>query len=535
MIHRFGWRFGGLYWRLTVSYFLVTLVVVLVIIGAGTLLTHLSDFEQSHQQAQRRVQLDVALHPEQVAPTQQVAPYLEQTAPDREALQRWVIPRVLAYLQENSNNEIPLVAILDRNAGVLASGGCTGGTVKTMDCASSPALPMDATLASPQAQAAIRAALAGDAQPADTSATTADGDALDAAPVRAYDGRVLGALVVVFAAPDAAKGDGGASLSQGISAVVSSFLSIVGSVQFYFVLLAIGIGTLSGVLLSRSLTRRLRGITWAADAWSRGELGVAVRDRSRDEIGQLARRLNRMAEQLRTLLATREQLAVVEERNRLARELHDSVKQHVFANALLVRSARKIFARDPAQAERHLAEAEELAGQAQQELSDLIRALRPAALADKGLAAVLREYVGDWSRRTGLAADLRVQGERATPLDAEEALLRVAQEALANVARHSGALAVAVRLVWEENGVCLSVRDDGRGFDLAQAEGKGLGLASMRERVAALGGTLRIVPVSGAADGGTSVEACVPLAPSNARDAHVEGAPLDVDTLAESR
>jgi signal transduction histidine kinase len=527
----FGWRPSGLYWRLAVSYFLVTLVVVLIIIGAGTLLTHLSDFQQSDVQAQRRVQLDVALHSEQVAPTQQVAPYLEQATPDRDALQRWVIPRLLAYLQENTSSEIPLVAILDRSAAVLASGGCVGAAIKTGDCASLPALPPDAALGSPQAQSAIHAALAGDAQPKDTSATTPDGDSLEAAPVRAYDGRVLGVLVVVYATPGAVKGDGGASLSDGISAVVSSFLSIVGSIQFYFVLLAIGIGTLSGVLLSRSLTRRLRRITRAADAWSRGELGVAVRDRSHDEIGQLARRLNRMAEQLQTLLATREQLAVIEERNRLARELHDSVKQHVFANALLVRSARKLFARDPAQAERHLAEAEELAGQTQQELTDLIRALRPAALADKGLAAVLREYTGDWSRRTGIAVDLRVQGEHATPLDVEEALLRVAQEALANVARHSGAQAVEVRLAWEgqpeADRVCLTVRDDGRGFDPAQAEGKGLGLASMRERVAALGGTLRI---DGGA-GGTSVEACVPRAPSP--ESSLGSAPLDIETMAE--
>jgi signal transduction histidine kinase len=275
------------------------------------------------------------------------------------------------------------------------------------------------------------------------------------------------------------------------------------------------IGVLTGALISRNLRRRLHGIAQAAEAWSRGDFAVAARDPSGDELGQLARDLNRMAEQLRTLLATRQELAVVEERNRLARELHDTVKQHVFAGALLVRAARKQLARDPAVAERHLQDAEELAGQTQQELIDLIHALRPAAVADRGLVAVLSEQVDDWSRRTGIAADLRVEGERTTPLEVEDALLRVVQEALANVARHSAAQKVDMRLAWDSEQVQLAVQDDGAGFDPSQAEGRGLGLTSMRERVEVLGGTLTL---SSSPDG-TKVEARVPLAVASPQSA----------------
>ncbi|HEX8034387.1 MAG TPA: ATP-binding protein, partial [Ktedonobacterales bacterium] len=116
-------------------------------------------------------------------------------------------------------------------------------------------------------------------------------------------------------------------------------------------------------------------------------------------------------------------------------------------------------------------------------------------------------YADNWARRMGIAVEVRIQGERETPLDVEEAIFRVAEEALSNVARHSGARMVELRLAWEAEWLRLIVRDDGMGFDVARAGGKGLGLTSMRERMEALNGTLRIT--SGAE--GTRVEACVPL------------------------
>jgi signal transduction histidine kinase len=285
----------------------------------------------------------------------------------------------------------------------------------------------------------------------------------------------------------------------------------VGSNEFnsglLFVCLALVVGTLTGVVISFNLTRRLSRITRAAESWSRGDFTAIARDSAGDELGQLARDLNWMAERLQTLLATRQELAVVEERNRLARELHDTVKQHVFASALLVRAARKQVDRDPETAKRHLQEAEELAGEMQQELITLIGALRPAAIEDRGLVSVVTEYAGDWTERTGIKVDLRIQGERATPVEVEETLYRVVQEALANVARHSGSAIAQIRLAWQESQICLSVWDEGRGFDPLSGVGKGLGLVSMRERVEALGGSMSI----SSSPGDTRVEACVPI------------------------
>src|SRR5262249_13890746 len=149
-------------------------------------------------------------------------------------------------------------------------------------------------------------------------------------------------------------------------------------------------------------------------------------------------------------------------------------------------------------AQTYLAEAEALAEQTRQELTALIRELRPARLEDKGLAVVLREYTEDWSRRMGIPVDIHIQGERVTAVDIEEALFRVVQEALANIAHHSGAAHVAIHLVWGGVRVRLTITDDGTGFDVAHANGRGVGLASMRERVAAHKGRLHIASVAGA-------------------------------------
>jgi signal transduction histidine kinase len=294
---------------------------------------------------------------------------------------------------------------------------------------------------------------------------------------------------------------------SGVSQFLSIFWDHMQASGLSFILIASVIGTLTGLLITRNVTRRLTRITQAAEAWSKGEFAVEVRDRTHDEIGQLGQDLNGMAEQLHTLLAAREELAAVEERNRLARDLHDSIKQNVFATALLVGAARTHLPPDTLPAQTYLAEAEALAEQTRQELTALIRELRPARLADKGLSIVLRDYAQEWSRRMGISVAMHVHGERVIALDTEEALFRVAQEALANIAHHSRAAQVTIFLVWDGAQVRLTITDDGAGFDVAHASGRGVGLASMHERVDAYNGTLRISSTAGA----TTVEATIPL------------------------
>jgi signal transduction histidine kinase len=120
---------------------------------------------------------------------------------------------------------------------------------------------------------------------------------------------------------------------------------------------------------------------------------------------------------------------------------------------------------------------------------------------------MVRAYATEWSGRTGVEIDVHAQGERLTPLDVEEAFYRVTQEALTNVARHSSATHVEVQLAWTDDALKMTIRDDGRGFVAEEAAEKGIGLVSMRERMAALGGAFTIS--SGAR--GTCLEARTPL------------------------
>jgi len=499
------WRPSGLYWQLIASYFLVTLVAVLILEAATVLLPLIQDYQQFSTGPALDQQLET-----QQAP--QIVPYLHQGSPDRQGLANGVLIPLLYTVAGYAPSPRSQAVVLDRAAQPQAAVSCTWPawpTVAAGACGAATPAPADLGLTTLPVQKSIDGALAGAAR-STLPLGYQGGGWIVVVPVRDPTGPVVGALVTIIYAPVrlqrplTADGDSLAALGD----FLRTFLTRVQPAGMVFLLLALVIGTLTGVWISRTLTRRLRQITRAADAWSRGEFAVAVPDATRDELGQLARDLNRMAAQIQALLATRQELAVVEERHRLARELHDSVKQQVFAGALLLRAARLLVTRDPATAVQHLTEAEALAGQAQAELVGLIAALRPAALADKGLGAVLQEYVAEWARRMGITADVRVAGEQPTPLDVEEALFRVAQEALANVARHSGAQAVEVRLAWTGDAVCLTVQDDGPGFDPVRASGPGRGLENMRERVETLGGRLTVASTPG----GTQIGARVPFA-----------------------
>jgi signal transduction histidine kinase len=184
-------------------------------------------------------------------------------------------------------------------------------------------------------------------------------------------------------------------------------------------------------------------------------------------------------------------LSIMEERNRLARELHDSVKQQAFAASAQLAAARTHLNPVPDEAEENLVEAERLVYEVRKELTDLIRELHPVGLQGGGLAAAVQDYVMDCRNQTGIDIDVRVQGERGIPLDIEQTLFRIIQEALANVARHSQAKRAEVRLIYDVNNITLTIWDNGIGFDPNHRH-YGLGLRSMRERVELIGGDLII-------------------------------------------
>jgi signal transduction histidine kinase len=189
-------------------------------------------------------------------------------------------------------------------------------------------------------------------------------------------------------------------------------------------------------------------------------------------------------------------LAVMEERNRLARDLHDSAKQKAFAALAQLGTANGLWKSKSEGVQPHLQEAETLVYEVIQELTFLIQEIYPIALQEKGLPTTLREYVYEWETRNDAEINLTIRDERVLPLDTEQAIYRVIQEALANISRHSRAKRVDVSLVYNADSLQVHIADDGCGFDMNQ-KAKGLGFRSMRDRINSVRGNIQIQSAPG--------------------------------------
>lgn len=208
------------------------------------------------------------------------------------------------------------------------------------------------------------------------------------------------------------------------------------------------------------------------------------------------------------------EFSVVEERNRLAREFHDAVNQTLFSIALTAEAAALLVDMEPEQAKREIETVRELARSAMEEMRSLIFELRPADLSSDGLVATLHKHMDVLRRVHGCEIELEVDGERRLDPTLERELFRIAQEALGNALKHSGANRVTVRVAMPVGRVELVVADDGVGFDPEGAQARRrLGLVSMRERAEAIGGKLGIASRPGS---GTTVSLEVRLGDSRA-------------------
>lgn len=347
----------------------------------------------------------------------------------------------------------------------------------------------------------IDAALVGDKNYYAQSAAYPDGTRMVAFPLRKSDDDPIDAIViyrikpVTFATP------------TNLELYWSFFLMMM----ITLFLVALPVGAVFGWLVSRGLRKRLVTLSGASQAWSRGDFSVTPRDKSGDEIGELTRNLNGMAEQLQTLLHTRDELARVEERNRLARDLHDTVKQQTYAARMQLTAAKNLLGSDLTAAAGHIDAALQLNRETQQELKLIIDELRPAALQGKGLPGALKEYAERWQEHTGIKVEMVVSGERSLPLEVEQALYRVLQEALSNIARHAEADTVKLSLSMTPENVTLVVSDNGRGFDVNDIASSSYGLTGMKTRLNEVGGSLNVESTLSA---GTTITAEVKLQPT---------------------
>jgi signal transduction histidine kinase len=223
-----------------------------------------------------------------------------------------------------------------------------------------------------------------------------------------------------------------------------------------------------------------------------------------------------------------QRLAVLEERQRIARDLHDSVTQQIFAMKLIAETLASACRRDPDEAVRRSERLTELTRTALAEMRALVAELRPdddlagapaasgiAMLRQKGLVAAIRRHA-DEVAADAIEVEIDAETYNGQPRASEEALYRIAQEALSNAVKHAGASRITIRLSANSSAVRLSVRDDGAGFDPHVIERRddtddgregGYGLTTMRERAHALGGVLDVRSSPGR---GTVVEAAIP-------------------------
>ncbi len=333
-------------------------------------------------------------------------------------------------------------------------------------------------------------------------------------------------------------------------------------------LVATLVATSLGRAMAQSVVEPVRRISGAMRRIAAGDFSPRVAVDNNDELGELAARVNRTAEELAGLQEARlarerarareealqERVAQVtlaqeEERRRIARELHDGLGPSLAAIGNRLRASRAIVRSDPAQAERELEELEWGLRDHVREIRELIHDLRPPALDQLGLAEAVRQYAERLARDAGVQIAVRTEGDLALDPLTEVTVFRVAQECLSNVHKHAGAQRVDVRLARTADSVTLAVEDDGRGFDCETAGmagaardggagsgadggtgdvGSGLGLLGMRERAELLGGELEIRSTRGA---GSRVVLRLPASPASAASPAPEAAAVGKGTV----
>jgi signal transduction histidine kinase len=214
--------------------------------------------------------------------------------------------------------------------------------------------------------------------------------------------------------------------------------------------------------------------------------------------------------QLTRLAERGQQSAVLEERNRMAQEIHDTLAQGFTGIVVHLEVAEDALANDSEEARAHLRRAQGLARQSLAEARRSVWALRPHALEAADLAGALKNLANQLTTGTAIRVNFSIRGAaRPLPLKIEANLLRIGQEALTNIQKHAHAREVRIELAFDGEGVCLGVSDDGVGFDPSlKTKEAGFGLVSMRERTQRIGGELTLISQSGR---GTQVLVVAPL------------------------
>ena len=302
-----------------------------------------------------------------------------------------------------------------------------------------------------------------------------------------------------------------ASAALGVIAVIVSG-AMGGWLGYFFGRRLTILGRVSAAVASGNLTQRVP-ITGKDEL---NQLGLQFNHMA-DTIGRQITDLHQLAETNARLATEAEGLARLEERNRLARELHDAVKQQLFGLNLTLGSIPPLLTSKPTIAQQRIQQVIEQTQAVQVELDQIIKQIRPASLQDQGLGTAVRQLAQSWSEQTAVATTVDIEHERALPLQIEQTLYRITQEALQNIGKHAQANMVKIDVQYGRDTIALNIQDDGVGFDINQVNPQqSFGLQNMHQRTADLQGTFTIKSTPN----GTHIKATLPLQPQSLTTNH---------------
>lgn len=295
-----------------------------------------------------------------------------------------------------------------------------------------------------------------------------------------------------------------------------------------FILLYVVLGFMmslyAGFRSSGDVKHRLDYISMMITQLSRGNFSKRIYFNENDEIAAVGDELNVLGEKLEQqkdslvkladekseLARTAHKAATIEERQRLARDLHDAVSQQLFALTMMAQATEKIFDRRPDKAKEQLQEITQMALQAQTEMRALLLHLRPVHLSGEPLAEGIKTLIEELRQKCQIDFDVDMEDLGDLPTTVEEQLFRVVQEALSNILRHANASEVKVEATHDQKEIFLHIADNGVGFDTEdkKANKASYGLKTMRERCEEIGGTYSLRSRKGE---GTHIDVRVPV------------------------
>lgn len=288
------------------------------------------------------------------------------------------------------------------------------------------------------------------------------------------------------------------------------------------ILLPVVFGVGFGFFQSFRFKRRLERLRGTLVAWEKGNLTPAMPVLGSDELGRLGEQLGRISGKWENQVNTLQRLstnnaklaeqarvsAIIEERQRLARELHDAVSQQLFAISMTATAVGRTLEKDFDKAQRQIALIEEMAAVAQSEMRALLLHLRPVYLDGKGLEQGLQELIKELQIKVPMEIIFEMDPDVQLLKGVENHLFRIVQEAISNTLRHAKAEKMEIRLHRRGDSVRLTLRDDGVGFEIDDSKLTSYGLSNMQERIAETGGSIQFITAPGK---GMRIEITVPL------------------------